>query len=147
MVLVIVGLVIAGLGQLVVPSVPHGIVQLGDDFVVIPPLLVLYTAIGIGEAVVWPAQQAIFVEAGRRVGMGAVMGLNQMGGSFGFLSGSMLSAGIVALFGLEASFRYAGIATLAGALLFFLLMRRAGSAPAAPLGRIDDERRLARSGA
>ena len=53
------------------------------------------------------------------------MGLTQMGSSLGFLAGSLVGAGVVELFGLEAIFRYAGLVVLAGALLFFVLMRRA----------------------
>ena len=90
-----------------------------------PWLLLTYVAIGLGEAVAWPAQQAIFVEVGRQVGMGSIMGLNQMGSSFGFLGGSLLGALVVSLFDLEAVFRYAGIAVMTGVLLFWLLMRRA----------------------
>lgn len=41
---------------------------------------------GLTEAFVVPASQAIFVSAGRTVGMG----LNQMGGAISFLSGFLI---------------------------------------------------------
>ncbi len=122
--LVMVGLVLSAAGHLAVPELPDTLVEVGG-LVIAPWLLGVFVLIGLAEALAWPAQQAIFVDVGRRVGMGAVMGLNQMGSSLGFLAGSLIGAAVVAAFGLEAVFRYAGIVVLLGALLFFLLMQRA----------------------
>ena len=72
-----------------------------------------------------PAQQAIFVTVGRHVGMSSIMGLNQLGNSTGFLSGSLVGALVVSTWGLDAVFRYAGVVTLAGAVAFAVLMLRA----------------------
>ena len=124
--LVMVGLLLSATGHLVVPELPADLVEVGG-LVVAPWLLAVFVLIGLAEALAWPAQQAIFVDVGRRVGMGSVMGLNQMGSSLGFLSGSLLGALVVELFGLEAVFRYAGLVVLAGAVAFFLLMQRARS--------------------
>ena len=126
--LVMGGLTVAGVGQFVVPDLPRQLTDvslLGGTFVVEPWLLIVYLTVGLGEGLSWPAQQAIFVTAGRMVGMGAIMGLNQMGSSLGFLAGSLASAAVVAAFGLEAVFRFAGVGVLAGTLIFFVLMRRA----------------------
>ena len=126
--LVAVGLSVAAFGQFIVPDLPAALTDVtlfGESFVVAPWLLLLYLSVGIGEAVAWPAQQAIFVAAGRRVGMGAIMGLNQTAASLGFLGGSVAGAGVVGLFGLEAVFRFAGVSVLLGVLIFVLLMRRA----------------------
>ena len=124
--LVMVGLLISGAGYLAVPELPDTLVEVGG-LGVAPWLLGVFVLSGLAEALAWPAQQAIFVDVGRRVGMGAVMGLNQMGSSLGFLAGSLIGAGVVEAFGLEAAFRYAGLVVLIGALLFFLLMQRARS--------------------
>ena len=124
--LVLIGLSVAGVAQTLVPEMPRWIIEpFGEGFVIMPALLVLYMVIGIAESVAWPAQQAIFVEVGRRVGMGSIMGLNQMGSSLGFLVGSLVGAALVSTLGLESAFRYAGISMVLGAGLFFLLMRRA----------------------
>ncbi len=138
--LVMAGLAVAGVGQFIIPDLPRAFVDLsllGGDFVIEPWLTGLFVAVGLGEALGWPAQQAIFVTAGRTVGMGSIMGLNQMGSSLGFLSGSLLGAAVVGTFGLEAVFRFAGIVVLVGALIFFVLMRRAA----------DELREAERSGA
>ena len=126
--LVMVGLGISAAGQFLFPSVPRTLVEttvLGNALVIAPWLLVVTAVVGIAEAFAWPAEQAIFVTVGRAVGMGSIMGLNQMGSSLGFLAGSLVGAVVVASFGLDNVFRYAGIATLVGALVFFVLMRRA----------------------
>jgi len=118
----------AALLQFVIPDLPRALTDvsfLGDSIVVAPWLLAVFIGIGVCEALAMPAQQALFVEAGRRAGMGAVMGLNQMGSSVGFLGGSLLGAGVVSVFGLPSVFRFAGLLVLAGVAAFWLLMRRA----------------------
>ena len=126
--MVIIGMTIAAVGQFIIPDLPRLLVEPalpGGTLVLAPWLLVAYLAIGAGEAVASPAQNAIFVEAGREAGMGTVMALNQTGSSAGFLLGSLIGAAIVSEFGLEAAFRYAGLATFAGVLLFAMRMRAA----------------------
>jgi MFS family permease len=115
-------------GQFVFPSVPRTLVDaslLGEPLVIAPWLLLLVAIVGFAEAIAFPAQQAIFVTVGRSVGMGSIMGLNQMGSSVGFLSGSLLGALVVSVWDLDAVFRYAGILTLVGAAVFAVLMLRA----------------------
>jgi MFS family permease len=126
--LVMIGLGFSALGQFLVPAVPRDLIEtrfLGDALVIAPWLLAAMAFVGIAEAIAWPAQQAIFVTVGRAVGMGSIMGLNQMGNSVVFLSGSLVGALVVDVWGIDAVFRYAGIITLLGAVLFFVLMRRA----------------------
>ena len=126
----VVGFTIAGLGQFIVPDIPSATVELsifGGELVLVPWLLLLFLVVGLGEAIEFPAQQAIFVDAGRAVGMGSVMGITQTAGGVGFLGGSLIGALVVDLYGIEAVFRYAGLAMIAGALVFYLLMRRARS--------------------
>lgn len=124
--LVMVGLLVSAAGHLLIPDLPNTLIEI-SGFIVAPWLLTAFVIIGLAEAVAWPAQQAIFVDIGRRVGMGSVMGLNQMGSSIGFLAGSLIGAFVVEFWGLEAVFRYAGVIVFIGAILFFILMRRASS--------------------
>ncbi len=122
--LVMIGLIIAATGQFLIPNLPGETFEVGT-LVLAPWLLGVFVVVGFAESLAFPAQQAIFVEVGRRVGMGSVMGLTQMGSSLGFLAGSIVGAGVVELFGLAAIFRYAGLVVLAGAVLFLVLMLRA----------------------
>lgn len=134
--MVVIGFVIAGIGQFVIPDLPRTLVHptmLGGALVIAPWVLLMYLLIGAGEALATPAQNAIFVQAGREVGMGTVMALNQTGSSAGFLGGSLIGAAIVGVFGLEAAFRYAGIAVVLGALTFAVLMRRSRATLRVPL--------------
>lgn len=128
--LVVIAFSISALGQFLIPSVPRELVEtdlFGTALVIAPWLLALMIGVGFAEAFAMPASQAIFVSVGRSVGMGSVMGLNQMGGSIGFLSGSLIGAAVVSNFGIDAVFRYAGIVSFLGALVFWLLMRRAAA--------------------
>jgi MFS family permease len=116
----------------VIPDLPKTLVDvsfLGDTITMAPWLLVAFVVMGLAEAIELPAQQALFVDAGRRAGMGAVMSLNQMGSSIGFLGGSLLGAAIVSVFGLPSVFRFAGLLVLAGVVAFWWLMRRAQAQP------------------
>jgi len=129
-VLVVTAFSISALGQFLIPSLPRGLVDttvFGTELVISPWLLLMMISVGCAEAFAMPASQAIFVSVGRSVGMGSIMGLNQMGGAVGFLTGSMIGAVVVSNLGIDAVFRYAGIATLAGAFVFLLLMRRAAA--------------------
>lgn len=137
--LIVAGLTIAAVAQFVIPDLPETLLTpslFGGTVVLAPWLLVVYLAAGAGDAIERPAESAVFVEAGRRTGMSAVMALNQAGSAMGFLAGSLLGAAIVGAWGLEAPFRAAGMVTLAGAMLFLVLMRRARAAiarePATP---------------
>jgi MFS family permease len=132
--LVMVGLVLAGVGQFFIPSVPGTIVEtsvFGVELTLVPWLLAIVVVVGVAESIAFPAEQAVFVTIGRSVGMGSLMGLNSMGGSVGFLSGSLVGALVVEQYGIEAVFRWAGIVTILGALVFWALMRRAGEEMAA----------------
>lgn len=127
------GLGVAAVCLFVIPDLPRTLVDvsiLGDAMVAAPWLLLVFVAMGMAEALAMPAQQALFVEAGRRGGMGAVMSLNQMASSLGFLSGSLLGAAVVSAFGLPAVFRFAGLLVFAGVVAFWVLMRRAQLRPA-----------------
>lgn len=126
--LVMIGLLAAGLGQFLIPDVPNTTVEtsiFGIELTLVPWLLLIVALTGVAESIAFPAEQAVFVTIGRRVGMGSLMGLNSMGGSVGFLVGSLLGAVVVEQYGLPAVFRWAGVVTALGAVVFYLLMLRA----------------------
>ena len=126
--LVVGGLSVAAVAQFVIPDLPRDLVDssfFGGSMTYAPWLLAIIVIGGIGEAFAFPAEQAIFVSIGRKVGMGSMMGLNQMGGGIGFLGGSLVGAAVVAGIGIDAVFRAAGIITLVGAVLFAVMMSRA----------------------
>jgi MFS family permease len=126
--LVMIGLGFSAAGQFMIPSLPANVIEgswFGGAVVIVPWLLALYLLVGVAEAVAFPAQSAIFVTVGRTVGMGSIMGVNQMAGSVGFLGGSLVGAAVVSNFGIENVFRYAGVMSALGAVLFLVLMLRA----------------------
>ena len=126
--LVMIGLGLSAAGQFVIPSLPENVIEgswFGGAVVIVPWLLALYLLVGVAEAVAFPAQSAIFVTVGRTVGMGSIMGVNQMASSIGFLGGSLAGAAVVSNFGIENVFRYAGVMSALGAVLFLVLMLRA----------------------
>jgi len=148
-VLVLGGLLLAGAAQLTIPDLPRAAVELsvGDaKLTLVPWLLAAIVVIGIAEAFVFPAQQAILVNVGREVGMGAVMGLSQSAGGLGFLAGSMFAAAAVAGFGIDSVFRASGGLIIGGAIVFWWMMQ-SPSTPAAdhPSQQRDDEPAAARS--
>ncbi|MSP23481.1 MAG: MFS transporter [Dehalococcoidia bacterium] len=126
--LVVVGLSVAGIAQGVVPLLPDSLTAVdffGEALIIAPWLLAALLMAGIAESLAFPSQQAIFVQIGRKVGMGSIMGINAMGSSAGFLSGSLIGAVIKTQFGIDSVFYFAGIASLVGVGVFVLLMRRA----------------------
>ncbi|MSQ31385.1 MAG: MFS transporter [Dehalococcoidia bacterium] len=127
--LVVIGLVLSGIAQFVVPLLPRWIVEtsfLGAALTMAPWVLVAMVAAGLAESLATPAQQAIFVQIGRGVGMGALMGIASMGNAIGFLGGSLIGAFVKDAFGIASVFYAAGIITVGGAIVFALLARRAG---------------------
>jgi len=97
---------------------------------------------GVGESMSMPAQQAVFVTLGRVVGMGSLMGLNNMGMSAGFLFGSLAGAGVVAAFGVRSVFIFAAIVMFLGMFLYVAIMRSARREleHAAEVARLAEER-------
>ena len=134
-VLVAVGLVVSGVAQAAIPLVPRTLVEtsiLGPAMTVAPWVLGVLLVVGVAESLAGPAQQAIFVQLGRRGGMGTLMGLNAMAGAVGFLGGSLVAAVVKDVLGIAAVFTFAGVITAGGAALFVLLMRGAGEEIHAP---------------
>ncbi len=131
--LVAVGLVISGAAQFAIPLVPRSLVDtsiLGPAMTMAPWVLAAMLVAGLAESLATPAQQAIFVQIGRRGGMGSLMGLNAMGNATGFLGGSLIGAFVKDALGIDAVFSMAGIVTIGGAGIFVVLMGRAAAASA-----------------
>ncbi len=126
--LIVGGLTLAAIAQFVIPDLPRTILAptlFGTPVAIAPWMLVVYLVAGLGDAIERPAESAVFVEAGRRVGMASTMAFNQSASAVGFLSGSLLGAALVGTWGLAAPFRAAGVITFLGATLFVVLIRRA----------------------
>lgn len=126
--LVVSGLFIAAIAQFVIPDLPRNFVEtsfFGEAITIAPWLIGIIVIAGIGEAFAHPAEQAIFVSIGRKVGMASVMGMYQMGSGLGFLTGSLVGAILVSTIGIDSVFRATGIITVIGAILFAIMMRRA----------------------
>lgn len=86
-------------------------------------VIVLLLLAGVGQAISWVSTSALQVVAGRRVGMGSVLGLGSAGNGIGILFGSVVGGLIVDLFSISAAFFFAGGVMLAGLPLFLVLTR------------------------
>ena len=89
-----------------------------------PLLLGLFMVIGIFESLAAPSVTAIAVERGRGMGMGSVMGVFNMAGSLGMLTGSMAGGVIQSSMGIVAVFRCAAALGLVGVVVFNVFMLR-----------------------
>lgn len=85
------------------------------------------------------AAGAIQVVAGRRAGMGTVLGLSSASNGIGIVAGSLLSGVVVSLFQLEGAFFFGGAVMASGIPLFLWLTRGAVVAePAAAEPRVPE---------
>lgn len=120
------GLALMAVSMLLIPLVPDSIISIGP-IELAPWVLAAVLVAGVGESFAMPAQQAVFVTLGRVVGMGSLMGLNNMGMSSGFLFGSLVGAAVVAGLGIEAVFIFAAVLMTAGIVLYVTIMRGASA--------------------
>lgn len=95
-------------------------IGLADSFWVIILLLVM---MGIAGAVSQVANSAMQVVAGRRVGMGTVIGLGSAGNGVGIVFGSVAGGVLVDWYGISAAFFFGGLSMLAGIPVFLWLTR------------------------
>jgi MFS family permease len=139
--LVSIGLVLMAVGTGLIPLVPDTTIEVGPVPLAVFLLLTVVIS-GVGESLAMPAQQAVFVTLGRVVGMGSLMGLNNMGMSAGFLFGSLAGAGVVAAFGVRAVFLFAAAVMFLGMFLYVAIMRSARREleHAAEVARLAEER-------
>lgn len=98
-------------------------------------------AMGATSSLSMVAAGAIQVVAGRRVGMGTVLGLSSATNGIGIVTGSLLSGAVVSAFALEGAFFFGGAVMACGIPLFLWLTRGAtvAEAPAASPARQQSE--------
>ncbi len=85
--------------------------------------LVLLCFMGGGNAFSQVAAGAMQVVAGRRVGMGSVLGLGSMGNGIGIVVGSIVSGILIDRFQLSAAFVFGGSMMILGTIVFTWLTR------------------------
>ncbi|MDA1010935.1 MAG: MFS transporter [Chloroflexi bacterium] len=144
--LITAGMILMALSTVLMPMAPSNTFYIGPVPIVGWLLLAVLIA-GVGEALSQPAQQAIFVTLGRVVGMGSLMGLNNMGSSIGFLFGSLAGALVVDTWGIRATFYFAAILLAVGTVVYVVIMSsaRAELESAMEAARRAEEREAARA--
>lgn len=110
-------LICLGLGWTVVMLISLGIVES------LPLVFVVLVGMGIGSALSQVTAGAMQVVAGRRVGMGSVVGLSSGWSGVGTLFGSVIGGVFVDRFSVDAAFYFGAGAILTGIPLFFWLTR------------------------
>lgn len=88
-----------------------------------PLMVLLLLAMGATGAISQVAAGAIQVVAGRKTGMGTVLGLNSAANGAGIVLGSVVGGLIFDVWGLSNSFLFAGIVMVLGAPVFLALTR------------------------
>ncbi|MGE5596643.1 MAG: MFS transporter, partial [Hyphomicrobiales bacterium] len=78
---------------------------------------------GASNAIAQVSASAIQVVAGRRVGMGTVLGLGSAGNGLGIVFGSLIGGVLKDLWGIPAAFFFGGLGIASGAPLFLYLTR------------------------
>ena len=111
-ILVAVGLVFAGGCVIAVGTVDS-----------LPLVFVFMILLGASGAMTQVAASALEIVAGRRVGLGTVIGLGSSGGGVGILCGAVLGGYLVDLFDTSAAFLFAGAVMILGTPLFLLLVK------------------------
>ena len=130
------GLAVVGLLLTAVTIAPLGALN------TVVPTITLFVLAGVGIAIAFVAAAAMQVEAGRRVGMGTVQGLNSAGEGLGILVGSVGGGVMVELLGTDAAFYFGGTAIVLGTIAFAWLTRHervsSGLAEAMPFAPIPE---------
>ncbi len=106
-------------GMLAFAALQAGLGLAGNYWAVVLVLL----GLGAASAVSGVAASAIRIVAGRRVGMGTMLGLNSFGNGIGIVAGSLIGGLIVDLYNIPASFLFAGIVIGVGTVVFAFLTR------------------------
>lgn len=108
-------LVVIGIGF---TALALSLVGVAGNVVIIMALLV---AMGIGQSFSFVAASAMQVVAGRRLGMGTVIGLGSAGNGVGIVFGSVIAGLIVDQWGVDAAFIFGGVAMISSIPLFWWL--------------------------
>ena len=86
-------------------------------------VMLLLVGMGVGQSFSFVASSAMQVVAGRRVGMGTVIGLGSAGNGLGIILGSVIAGLIVDSSGVDAAFYFGGAMMVVGLPLFWWLSR------------------------
>ena len=84
-------------------------------------VLVIMLAMGAANSLANASGGAIQVVAGRKVGMGTLLGLSSMANGFGIVVGSLVGGQLADRFDTSAAFYFAGVAILIGTVVFLTL--------------------------
>ena len=93
---------------------------LANSYLLVVLLLFL---MGAGGAISQVSAGAIQVVAGRKVGMGTVIGLGSAGNGVGIVIGSVIGGLLLDQFSISAPFLFGGVMTAIGMILFVVLTR------------------------
>jgi len=110
-------LICLGLGWTVLMLISLGLVES------LPLVFLVLVGMGTGSALSQVTAGAMQVVAGRRAGMGSVIGLSSGANGVGILVGSVIGGVLVDRFSVDAAFYFGAGATLIGIPLFFWLTR------------------------
>ncbi len=86
-------------------------------------IMLLLVCMGIGQSFSFVASSAMQVVAGRRVGMGTVIGLGSAGNGIGIVIGSVTAGLIVDQWSVDAAFYFGGVVMACSLPLFWWLTR------------------------
>jgi MFS family permease len=86
-------------------------------------VMLLLIGMGIGQSFSFVASSAMQVVAGRRAGMGTVIGLGSAGNGLGIILGAVIAGVIVDAFSVDAAFFFGGAMMVVGLPFFWLLTR------------------------
>jgi DHA1 family multidrug resistance protein-like MFS transporter len=81
-------------------------------------VVLVLAAMGAAQTISFSAGSAIQVVAGRRVGMGTMLGLFSFGNGLGIVTGSLVGGLMKDLYGTPAAFYFGAVAITAGAFVF-----------------------------
>ncbi len=84
-------------------------------------VLIIMLAMGAANSLANASGGAIQVVAGRKVGMGTLLGLSSMANGFGIVVGSLVGGQLADRFDTSAAFYFAGVAILIGTVVFLTL--------------------------
>jgi len=107
-------------GGLIASAVALAALGAASRYDVIVGLMLL---LGVAQAVAMVSISAMQVVAGRRAGMGTVIGLGSAGNGVGIVFGAVAGGALVGVFGLSAPFYFGALTMLAGGVLVMWMMR------------------------
>jgi len=104
-------------------------------------IVTLMFALGLAQAVTMVAVSAMQVVAGRRAGMGTVIGLGSAGNGIGIVFGAVAGGALVSTFGLGAPFYFGATSMLVGVGLVSWMLRGVATTEA-EMARREESKRI-----